>query len=203
MKFDWPVQGTITRGFYFTSPIYVGGMHGAIDIAAPSGTPVTPVATGVVRGDAWDPYSGYFVVLAHLYGWYTTYRHLRRDSPLVLGDVVRPGQVLGEVGTTGLSPGPHLHFDLWRRDDLGGGFRKCEWYAYDATDYLGGDLVLTKEEVRDIVAEEMQARLGGINVNPKTDRGKVYVWSTFERVMDAVHQHIVGKASGGKYQDHH
>lgn len=140
MRFVWPVQGAVTRNFYYQSSLYVGGQHAAIDIAAPSGTPIAAVADGVVSGKGWDPYSGHFVALDHVDGWQTFYRHLYGDAPVVVGQPVKQGRGIGLIGSTGTSTGPHLHFDLWniskvRNDDAI--FYKHDIWAVDPELYLG------------------------------------------------------------------
>jgi hypothetical protein len=114
MRFIWPLEDPIiTRHFGYHSSIYVGGMHAALDFGAPTGTPIRAVASGTVHGDSWDTYSGYYIAIQHADNWRSTYRHLRTDAPPSVGQLVAQGQVIGEVGSTGYSTGPHLHFDLW------------------------------------------------------------------------------------------
>jgi len=136
---DWPLNNfTITRGFNYKSSLYVGGQHAAIDLAAPLGTPIKAVESGIVYGDAYDPYSGYFIGLQHPNGWLSWYRHLRADAPPVKGQQIVRGQIIGYVGSTGASMGPHLHFDLWhssKQDPTA--FFKNGWWAHDPELYLG------------------------------------------------------------------
>ncbi len=83
--------------------------HLAIDYAAPAGTPVWAVADGTVESAGWQGGNGIQVMLRHRAGYKTSYNHLSR-----LGPGIRPGvrvhqkQVIGYVGSTGLSTGPHL-----------------------------------------------------------------------------------------------
>ena len=145
-----PVPGPVTRGFHYKSNIYVGGQHAAIDIAAPSGTPIRAVAAGFVRGVGWDQLSGFFVAITHDSGWRSTYRHLYGQSPVVVGQSVTQGQIIGNVGNTGYSLGPHLHFDLWcpmKHDSTA--FAKHGLWAHDPVLYLGqedDDMALTAEQ---------------------------------------------------------
>ena len=84
-----------------------------IDIGAKSGAPVVASAAGTVTfagGDACCSY-GYYVVVDHGGGYRTLYAHLS-DFVVGRGQAVRQGQLLGYVGETGASFGPHLHFEV-------------------------------------------------------------------------------------------
>lgn len=91
-----------------------GHAHTGIDLAAPAGTPVHAAAAGRARV-GWNPGGyGLYLVVDHGGGISTLYGHL--ESTAVLdGDVVAAAQEIGRVGSTGLSTGPHLHFEV-RRD---------------------------------------------------------------------------------------
>ena len=88
--------------------------HSGADIAAPGGTEVRSVQAGVVITSAYSPSLwGEYVVISHGNGMTTLYAHMRRGSRKVKeGDVVSKGQLLGLVGSTGLSSGNHLHLTL-------------------------------------------------------------------------------------------
>lgn len=88
--------------------------HSGADIAAPGGTEVRSVQAGVVITSAYSPSLwGEYVVISHGNGMTTLYAHMRRGSRKVKeGDVVSKGQLLGLVGSTGLSTGNHLHLTL-------------------------------------------------------------------------------------------
>jgi murein DD-endopeptidase MepM/ murein hydrolase activator NlpD len=91
----------------------LGGVrpHLAIDYAAPHGTPVWAVADGVVLSAGWDGGSGKSVLIQHQGGYRTMYNHLSRIPPGIRkGAHVRQKQVIGAVGSTGLSTGPHLDY---------------------------------------------------------------------------------------------
>ena len=143
MKFTWPLDDHyITRGFSYKSDIYIGGMHAGLDLVRvggdTAGRPIKAVAMGVVVETAWDKYSGYYVVLDHDGGWRSKYRHMVGTSPLSVGQPVVQGQAVGNVGSTGLSTGPHLHFDLWHRQKQDNtAFYKQGWWAHDPELYLG------------------------------------------------------------------
>lgn len=86
-------------------------MHRGIDLAAAAGTPVTAPASGVVAYSDWSGGYGMIVALDHGDGVQTRFAHLSRllVSP---GQRVNKGQLLGLVGSTGRSTGPHLHYEL-------------------------------------------------------------------------------------------
>ncbi len=102
--FVWPVYGWLSQGYRYD--------HRAVDIAAVQGTPVTAADRGVVVRAGWnDQGYGRFVVIDHQIDYVTLYAHL--DRILVHeGDIVGQGQVIGTVGSTGNSTGPHLHFEI-------------------------------------------------------------------------------------------
>jgi len=86
-------------------------MHPGIDLAAPTGTDVYATAAGKVTDVGYHQSYGNFIVLTHANGWTSLYAHL--SEILVVKDAnVRSGSVIGKVGSTGNSTGPHLHFEL-------------------------------------------------------------------------------------------
>ena len=105
--FTWPTSGQLTSGF---GPRW-GRMHQGIDIAAPTGRPITAAKSGkvIVAG----PSGGYgnLVVIDHGGGLSTAYAHQSRIA-VGVGDPVTQGGVIGYVGSTGHSTGPHLHFEV-------------------------------------------------------------------------------------------
>ena len=102
----------VTSGFSHARhhPI-LGGLrpHLAVDYGAPVGTPVRAVADGVVTMAGWDGGYGLSISLRHARGYETMYNHLSRLD-VKRGERVRQRQVIGRVGTTGLSTGPHLDY---------------------------------------------------------------------------------------------
>ncbi|MFO7638715.1 MAG: peptidoglycan DD-metalloendopeptidase family protein [bacterium] len=89
--------------------------HHGLDYAAPSGTPVSAVAEGRVIRAGWYGGYGNCVDISHPGGYLTRYGHLSRFGRGVrTGTTVSQGQVVGYVGSTGISTGPHLHFELHR-----------------------------------------------------------------------------------------
>ncbi|HVW87661.1 MAG TPA: M23 family metallopeptidase, partial [Bryobacteraceae bacterium] len=88
-----------------------GAMHTGIDISAPMGTPVKATADGIVMHASWNSGYGRCVIVDHGNGYYTLYGHLSRID-VIDGQEIRQGEVVGRVGTTGRSTGPHLHYEV-------------------------------------------------------------------------------------------
>jgi murein DD-endopeptidase MepM/ murein hydrolase activator NlpD len=107
----WPAQGMLSSGFGWRW----GRPHKGIDIAGPTGTPIVAAAAGKVAFAGWnDGGYGYVVEVEHVDGTMTRYAH--NDRILVKeGQAVNQGQQLSEMGTTGHSTGPHLHFEVHPR----------------------------------------------------------------------------------------
>ncbi|MEL6398951.1 MAG: peptidoglycan DD-metalloendopeptidase family protein [Cyanobacteria bacterium J06626_4] len=110
-RFDgymWPAQGVLTSGYGWRW----GRMHRGVDIAGPVGTPIYAAGAGVVVTSGWNS-GGYgnMVDVRHPDGSLTRYAHNSRlmVSP---GQQVRQGQQIAEMGSTGFSTGPHLHFEI-------------------------------------------------------------------------------------------
>lgn len=85
--------------------------HTGVDFPAPSGTPIKAVGSGTVVESDWNNSYGNQIVIKHSDGKYTQYGHMKAPSRFKKGDAVRTGQEIGEVGSTGNSTGPHLHFE--------------------------------------------------------------------------------------------
>jgi murein DD-endopeptidase MepM/ murein hydrolase activator NlpD len=109
----WPVRGQITGGFGQRLDPLNGeeAVHCGIDISAPSGTEIQVTADGVVLLAEREAGYGNEVLVDHGDGVTTKYGHLRRID-VVAGQEVRKGQVIGTVGMTGKSTGPHLHYEV-------------------------------------------------------------------------------------------
>jgi murein DD-endopeptidase MepM/ murein hydrolase activator NlpD len=103
----WPVSGPVTSGFGFRW----GRMHEGIDIGAASGTPIHAAAGGTVIWAGWLGGYGNLVVIDHHNSLATAYGHQSAIATAV-GASVSQGQVIGYVGSTGHSTGPHLHFEV-------------------------------------------------------------------------------------------
>ena len=88
-------------------------MHWGVDWSAPGGTPIYAAADGVVKEARWAGGNGRRVILQHPNGYESSYSHQRRFAKGIRAGVrVKQGQVIGYVGTTGLSTGNHLHYEL-------------------------------------------------------------------------------------------
>ena len=85
--------------------------HNGIDLSAPSGTPIVATRSGKVTVAKWEKASGYYVTVDHQDGFQSKYLHMTHYVVSV-GTYVTAGQVIGYVGSTGVSTGPHLHFAI-------------------------------------------------------------------------------------------
>jgi murein DD-endopeptidase MepM/ murein hydrolase activator NlpD len=111
----WPVRGFITSEFgYRTSPLYgTRQFHEGLDIANQVGTPVMATANGTVTESGYSSGYGRYIKVQHGYGMVTLYGHLSK-SCVSAGERVKKGEVIGNVGNTGSSTGPHLHYEVWQ-----------------------------------------------------------------------------------------
>jgi lipoprotein NlpD len=102
----WPAQGVLSQGFRKYQ-------HEGIDIAGAKGTPILAAAAGTVVKAGWDSWGlGNFIEIKHLNGNVTVYGH---NSRLLVskGQQVKQGQIIAEMGSTGNSSAPHLHFEFY------------------------------------------------------------------------------------------
>jgi murein DD-endopeptidase MepM/ murein hydrolase activator NlpD len=109
----WPVRGWVSSRFGHRISPFTGRdtMHGGIDISAPMQTAVVAPAGGTVIAAHFEAGLGNTVLLSHGYGLRTTYGHLAK-STVKAGQTVMRNQIIGWVGSTGLSTGPHLHYEV-------------------------------------------------------------------------------------------
>jgi murein DD-endopeptidase MepM/ murein hydrolase activator NlpD len=107
----WPVKGWVTSGFGLRISPFTGqrAVHDGLDIGAPPSAPVYAPAGGQVAAAGFDAKMGNLVAIDHGYGFETQYGHLSKVL-VKQGQRVKRGDVLGLVGSTGLSTGPHLHY---------------------------------------------------------------------------------------------
>ncbi len=113
-KYVLPVTGVISSGFGWRIHPVTGErkLHKGVDFAAPTGTPIFAAADGVVTDAGWtDGGYGNIVELRHDDGSVTLYAHAN-SVYVSKGQTVRKGTAIAEVGTTGRSTGPHLHFEV-------------------------------------------------------------------------------------------
>ena len=106
--FIWPADGVFTSGFGWRW----GRIHAGIDIAAPVGTPILAAASGVIEYATWsDGGYGNMIDIRHADGTITRYAHMN-ELYVKEGQTVGQGQMIGTMGSTGFSTGPHLHFEI-------------------------------------------------------------------------------------------
>ena len=106
-----PTSGDITQRYWFC--------HNGWDIANPEGTPIVAVDDGTVRFAGWsDRGYGNMVVLDHGGRYQTLYAHLKAAPSVSQGQLVTAGTVIGVMGNTGFSTGPHLHFEIRHGSEL-------------------------------------------------------------------------------------
>jgi murein DD-endopeptidase MepM/ murein hydrolase activator NlpD len=109
----WPVHGWVTSGFGFRTNPFTGltQMHEGLDISNRIGTPVIATADGIVSDTGRDSSHGNVVVISHRFGINSRYFHLNKVF-VRAGQKVKRGDKVAEVGTTGMSTGPHLHYEV-------------------------------------------------------------------------------------------
>ena len=110
-----PVAGRLTSGFGVRRHPILGylKMHKGLDLAAPMGAPIRAAMDGVVTMAGRAGGYGNFVKLDHSSGMATGYGHMSRIA-VRNGERVSRGEIIGYVGSTGLSTGPHLHYEMWK-----------------------------------------------------------------------------------------
>jgi murein DD-endopeptidase MepM/ murein hydrolase activator NlpD len=113
--FIWPVNGAITSPYGYRRDPFSGlrSFHTGLDIRGSAGTPVRAAMSGRVSKTGYDSVFGNYVVVNHHSGYRTLYAHLsviRTKN----GSYVGIGERVGDVGSTGLSTGPHLHFMVYK-----------------------------------------------------------------------------------------
>ena len=109
-----PLDGlTLTSGYGMRNHPVLGGrrQHNGVDLAAPTGTPVYATADGRVGMAQWYSSYGNYVQIEHGGALQTRYAHLSSYT-VAPGDMVRKGDLIGYVGSTGRSTGPHLHYEV-------------------------------------------------------------------------------------------
>jgi murein DD-endopeptidase MepM/ murein hydrolase activator NlpD len=113
--FIYPIRGRLTSPYgWRNDPISgVRRYHAALDMASPIGTPVKAAMDGKVSALGYNATYGRFIILSHDGGYQSMYAHLSASS-VKQGDYVNQGSKIGEVGNTGYSTGPHLHFAIYK-----------------------------------------------------------------------------------------
>ena len=126
-NYAWPLSssGRLTSNFGYRDLVVNGSnFHAGIDLAANIGTPILAAKDGIVTKSGWLGGYGYAVYINHNDGTQTRYAHM---SQILVGQnqYVKQGEMLGLVGSTGISTGPHLHFEL-----------RVNGYAVNPLEYL-------------------------------------------------------------------
>lgn len=110
--------GCSNLGFYSYDPAFGCSVHDGVDLAAPAQTPIYAVGAGTVVASGWcDCGLGYYVEIDHGDGLHTIYGHMASQPYVAVNQKVAQGEVIGPVGSTGLSTGPHTHF-MVRQDGV-------------------------------------------------------------------------------------
>ena len=109
----WPLRGQISAGFGQRLDPFSGEgvFHSGVDIRAPYGTRVEAAGDGIILEAGFDSGYGNAIVVDHGFGMTTKYGHLSKIF-VVVGQEVERGQVIGAVGMTGKTTGPHLHYEV-------------------------------------------------------------------------------------------
>ena len=144
----YPCEGTVTLLMGTVDALHPNG-HGGSDIGAPQGAPIYCPAAGIVYRADVHAIFGNHVILAHPDGDYTLYAHMESPPMISTGESVSVGQMMGQVGSTGLSTGPHLHWGMSGPDNpdfyLGGSLM-------DPLLYLEGDMGELKDAILNLYA---------------------------------------------------
>ena len=125
-------DSTVTAGIKWTKPcsyIYLSSpygyrvhpvygtwkFHSGVDLAGPSGTPIVATRDGTVTmaKTGWNGGNGNYVTINHGDGFSSSYLHMLENLQVSVGQKVKAGQVIGYMGSTGISTGPHLHFTIY------------------------------------------------------------------------------------------
>ena len=107
-----PIQGFVSQRSG-KAGLFITKTHHGIDIVAKEGEPIMAAASGVVVFSSWTYEFGNLIILYHGDDYFTHYGHNKQNFKQQLDTVTR-GEVIGLVGNTGMSSGPHLHFEVWR-----------------------------------------------------------------------------------------
>jgi len=106
-----PAFGYISSRYGWRYGAYGSDQHGGYDIAGRYGSPIVATGNGTVVYAGWDGSYGNMVMIEHAFGWTTVYGHCSKVAVSV-GDRVKRGEVVGFIGSTGKSTGPHVHYEV-------------------------------------------------------------------------------------------
>lgn len=116
----WPVRSRqVTSGYGFRRDPFTRAtsFHNGIDIGARLNADVVATADGEVEAAGKDAAKGNYILINHSYSIHTQYMHLNKIY-VKKGDMVEKGQVIGSVGSTGRSTGPHIHYEVWKNKQV-------------------------------------------------------------------------------------
>lgn len=111
----------VSQGYGNTSSLYKSGAHKGVDFSAPVGTPVVACNDGVITSNTWGPSFGQHIIVDHVKfadgtpGLWAGYMHLSKVK-VKPGQKVKKGQIIGWSGATGHVTGPHLHFEVQKKE---------------------------------------------------------------------------------------
>ncbi len=111
----YPASGEITSHYGRREDPFSGEtvLHTGVDISSHLKTPIRATADGVVSHSGWIENSGHVVILEHGCGFSTVYAH-NTSNAVKVGQRVKRGDIIGYVGSTGKSTGPHVHYEVWK-----------------------------------------------------------------------------------------
>jgi murein DD-endopeptidase MepM/ murein hydrolase activator NlpD len=153
-----PVPGPITSNYGLRMHPILGysRMHRGLDFRASYGTPIVAAADGRVSRSGWAGGYGRQVRISHASGLSTSYSHMSRIS-VSPGASVRRGQVIGYVGSTGLSTGPHLHYEMYRN---GASINPRSVRFMQRSQLAGSDLANFRSRLRNLLGTPVGAARG-------------------------------------------
>lgn len=113
--FGWPADGTLSSSYgYRNHPVHdEKKFHTGVDISVPPGSDVKSTAQGIVSFAGWTESGGNVVVIEHGHGFSTAYAH-NRKALVRVGQHIARGEVIAHSGSTGVSTGPHVHYEIWK-----------------------------------------------------------------------------------------
>lgn len=113
-----PVDGQLSSGFGMRVHPRYGSkkFHSGIDLSAPRGTPIHATADGIISFSGWSKGNGNIVVIEHGHGFSTVYAHNTKNL-IKVGQTVKRGQKIATTGSTGVSTGPHVHYEVWKNGE--------------------------------------------------------------------------------------
>jgi murein DD-endopeptidase MepM/ murein hydrolase activator NlpD len=112
----YPVEGNISSPYGKRDNPISGErtFHSGVDLSATPGMPIRATADGVVSYSGWTQFGGNVVVVEHGCGFSTAYAH-NRSNAVKVGQRVKRGEIVGYIGSSGKSTGPHVHYEVWER----------------------------------------------------------------------------------------